>query len=128
MPGSIKLCYGESDTPTPAFITEASHRAAIDGHTFYTHTAGYRALRQAIATKVYELHGVGCSDSEVAVTVGASMAIFAAVRACVGPGDNAVIISPAYAIYANAVTLCGGEPRFAPLMQSSDGFSLDVDH
>src|SRR5215207_6289950 len=52
MPGSIKLCYGVSDMPTPAFIVEAAHRAALDGHTFYTHTAGYRALRQAIATKV----------------------------------------------------------------------------
>src|SRR3954462_761075 len=99
MPGSIKLCYGESDMPTPAFITEAAHRAALDGHTFYTHTAGYRALRETIAAKVRELHGVECSDAEVAVTVGASMAIFAAIRACVGTGDNAVIISPAYAIY-----------------------------
>ncbi len=39
------------------------------------------------------------------------MAIFAVVRACVGPGDNAVIVTPAYAIYSNAVTMCGGEPR-----------------
>ena len=42
------------------------------------------------------------------VTVGASMAIYAAIRACIGPGDSAVIISPAYAIYANGVTMCGG--------------------
>ena len=28
MPGSIKLCYGESDMPTPAFICEAAHEAA----------------------------------------------------------------------------------------------------
>ena len=47
MRGSIKLCYGESDLPTPAFVTEAAHRAALDGHTFYTHTAGYRELRFA---------------------------------------------------------------------------------
>jgi aspartate aminotransferase len=127
MPDSIKLCYGESDMSTPAFITEAAHRAALEGHTFYTHTAGYAALREAIASKVSALHGVDCAASEVAVTVGASMAIFAAIRACVGPGDNAIIISPAYAIYANGVTLCGGEPRFAPLVRSGDGFRLDLD-
>src|SRR4051812_43503807 len=80
MPGSIKLCYGESDMSTPSFITEAAHRAALEGHTFYTHTAGYAALRQAIGTKVRQLHGVDYTDNEVAVTVGASMAIFAAVR------------------------------------------------
>src|SRR3954462_15118873 len=57
MPGSIKLCYGESDMPTPSFITEAAHRAALAGHTSYTHTAGFQALRQAIGTKVRQLHG-----------------------------------------------------------------------
>ena len=63
MPGSIKLCYGESDLPTPAFITEAAHRAALDGHTFYTHTAGYRELRETIANKVHALHGVAYDES-----------------------------------------------------------------
>jgi len=127
MPGSIKLCYGESDLPTPAFITEAAHRAALDGHTFYTHTAGYRELRETIANKVHALHGVAYDESEIMVTVGASMAIFAAIRACVGPGDNAVIISPAYAIYANGVTMCGAEPRLVPLVRSDAGFALDAD-
>ena len=46
-PGSIKLCYGESDMPTPAFICNAAHEAALGGHTFYTHTAGYTELREA---------------------------------------------------------------------------------
>ena len=127
MPGSIKLCYGESDLPTPSFITEAAHRAARDGHTFYTHTAGYAELRQTIAAKARELHGVAYDQSEVMATVGASMAIFAAIRACVDPGDNAVIVSPAYAIYANGVAMCGGEPRFVPLDRSDRGFCLDMD-
>ena len=58
MPGSIKLCYGESDMPTPAVICEAADAAIKAGHTFYTHTAGYRELREAIAGKIHELHGV----------------------------------------------------------------------
>jgi aspartate aminotransferase len=127
MPGSIKLCYGESDLPTPRFIIDAANRAALAGHTFYTHTAGYRELRQAIVDNVRDLHGVEYDASEVMVTVGASMAIFAAIRACIGPGDNAVIITPAYALYVNDVILCGGEPRCVPLIGSRDGFSLDID-
>ena len=127
MPGSIKLCYGESDLPTPTFIIEAAHQAAIDGHTFYTHTAGYRELRAAISAKIHELHAVAYDESEIMATVGASMAIYAAIRACIGAGDNAVIVSPAYAIYANGVTMCGGEPRFAPLSRTKNGYYLDVD-
>jgi aspartate/methionine/tyrosine aminotransferase len=127
MQGSIKLCYGESDLPTPAFVIEAANRAALAGHTFYTHTAGYSELRAAIVDKIRQLHDVEYDTSEVMATVGASMAIFAAIRACVGAGDNAVIVTPAYAIYANGVAMCGGEPRFAPLAPSEGGFTLDLD-
>ena len=127
MPGSIKLCYGESDMPTPAFICDAAHEAALGGHTFYTHTAGCTELREAIAVKIHQLHGVTFRASEIMSTVGGSMAIYAAIRAVVGPGDNAVIVSPAYAIFSNGVIMAGGEPRPAPLRREGRGFRLDLD-
>ena len=126
MPGSIKLCYGESDMPTPAFICEAADAALTAGHTFYTHTAGCAELRQAIADKVHALHGVTYAASEIMSTVGASMAIYAAIRAFIARGDNAVIVSPAYAIFANAVLMSGGEPRPVPLAREGAGYRLDL--
>src|SRR5207237_1038036 len=105
MPGSIKLCYGEPDAATPEWISRAVYDAALAGHTFYTHTAGYWELRQAIATKIEQLHGASYQPSEVMVTVGATMALYIAIRACIGSGDNAVIISPAYGSYVNAVRM-----------------------
>lgn len=127
MPGSLKLCYGESDLPTPAFICDAAHRAALAGHTFYTHTAGAPELRQAIAGKIFDLHRVQYSPPEIMATVGASMAIYAAIRAFVGRGNNAIIISPAYAIFSNGVVMSGGEPRPVPLARDGPGFGLDLD-
>jgi aspartate aminotransferase len=127
MPGSIKLCYGESDMPTPEFICRAAYEAALAGHTFYTHTAGSPELRAAIANKVLELQGVTYRPSEVMSTVGGTMAINIAIRALVGRGDNAVIVSPAYAIYANSVIMSGGEPRLVPLAREGQRFSLDLD-
>lgn len=127
MPGSLKLCYGESDLPTPPFICAALDDAARAGHTFYTHTAGYQELREAIGAKIHELHGVRYDVPEIMATVGASMAIYAAVRAFVGRGDNAVIISPAYAIFSNGVVMAGGEPRRASLAPSGIRFVLDLD-
>jgi hypothetical protein len=125
--GALKLCYGESDMPTPPFICQAADEAMRNGHTFYTHTAGSPGLREAIASKIFELQGVAYRPSEVMATVGASMAIFLAIRACVGPGDNALIVSPAYAIFTNAVILSGGEPRAVPLVREGGRFRLDVD-
>ena len=60
-------------------------------------------------------------------TIGGTMAIYAAIRAFVGRGDNAVIVSPAYAIFSNAVIMSGGEPRPASLARDGDRFVLDLD-
>src|SRR5688572_13250170 len=127
MPGSLKLCYGECDMPTPRFIIDAMTEAALAGHTFYTHTAGYRELREAIAGKVFELHQVRYDVPEIMATVGATMAIYTAIRAFVGRGDNAVIVSPAYAIFSNATIMAGGEPRPASLALDGHRFVLDLD-
>jgi aspartate aminotransferase len=127
MPGSVKLCYGESDRPTPEFICRAATEAMRAGHTFYTHTAGYTELREAIARKIHELHQIDYRPSEIMSTVGATAAIFTAVRACVGPGDNAVIVTPTYAIFSNAVIMAGGEPRPVPLQRGDKRFHLDVE-
>jgi aspartate aminotransferase len=127
MPESVKLCYGESDMPTPEFICRAASDAMQAGHTFYTHTAGSPELRRAIAGKVFELHQVEYRPSEIMATVGATAAIFTAVRACVGPGDNAVVITPAYAIFSNTVLMVGAEPRAVALERDPHGFGLDLE-
>ena len=127
MPGSLKLCYGESDLPTPPFICDALDRATRGGHTFYTHTAGYGELREAIASKIFELHHVRYDVPEIMATVGGTMAIYAAIRAFIGRGDNAVIVSPAYAIYSNSITMAGGQSRRASLTLAGNHFHLDLD-
>ncbi|WP_353620604.1 aminotransferase class I/II-fold pyridoxal phosphate-dependent enzyme [Paracoccus albus] len=45
----IDLGLGEPDFPTPAHIAEASHKAAMNGETLYTASAGTAALREAVA-------------------------------------------------------------------------------
>jgi aspartate aminotransferase len=127
MAGSLKLCYGESDIPTPQFICDAATEAMRAGHTFYTHTAGCWELREAIAAKIAELHQVRYEPSEIISTVGATAAIFTAIRALVGPGDNAIVITPVYAIFTNAVTMAGGEPRAVPLDRIGTRLALDID-
>src|SRR5665213_1920552 len=121
-PGAIKLCYGESDMPTPEFICRAAYEASLAGHTFYTHTAGSPELRKAVADQIFALHGLQYKPSEIMCTVGGTMAIYAAIRAFVGPGDNAVIIAPAYAAYTNTIIMAGGESRPVPLARDGNRF------
>jgi aspartate/methionine/tyrosine aminotransferase len=127
LPDVIKLCYGESDSPTPEFICRAAHEAALAGHTGYTHTSGSRDFREAIAAKFFELQGIEVTPGQVLGTIGASAAIFVAARTCVGPGDNAIIIAPTYAIFATNVAMSGGEARLVPLIRDASRFRLDME-
>jgi aspartate aminotransferase len=127
LPDVVKVCYGESDQPTPEFICRAAYDAMLAGHTGYTHTAGSRDFREAIAAKFYELQGIRTGVSNILGTIGASSGIFAAVRTAVGPGDNAIVISPTYAIFATCVEMCGAEARLVPLTREGSHFHLDMD-
>jgi aspartate/methionine/tyrosine aminotransferase len=122
-----RLYFGESDMPTPEFICRALDKAVRDGHTGYTATPGYLELRQAICEKFLSLHGVEYRPSEVVTTVGACNAIFLTIRTVIGPGDNAIIVSPAFSIFASTVTVFGGEVREVPLIRDGNQFRLDLD-
>src|SRR6185436_10141903 len=107
----FKLYFGESDMATPEFICRAAYEALQQGHTFYTNTAGYLELRESIARKFHEVHGVEYRTSEVVCTAGAVMAIHMAIRACVDPGDNVVLITPTWPVFSSILTLFGCEAR-----------------
>ena len=122
-----RLYYGEPDLPTPDFICEAATEAMNAGHLYYTPTAGYAELKEAIAEHTNQLHGVRYKPSEVVTTVGAGMAIFLVIAASVEPGDNVVIVAPAFSVFASTVQLFDGEVRQVPLALDGDRFRLDMD-
>ncbi len=122
-----KLYFGESDMATPEFICRAAYEALRAGHTFYTPTAGYDALREAIAAKFKEVHDVEYSPAQVVCAGGAVNVIFLTIRSLVDPGDNVVIVEPTWPVFASITTLMGAEARTVPLGTSDNGFVLDLD-
>jgi methionine aminotransferase len=86
--------------------------------------AGAESLRQAIAEKVENLYGLKCrADDEVTVTAGATEALFCAIAAVVHPGDEVIVLDPAYDSYDPVIRLQGGVAVHVPL--STPSFSID---
>ena len=109
--GAINLSQGFPDFPIDEKLSELTHAAMKAGHNQYAPMPGVPALREAIAAKVERLYGFSYNpDTEVTVTAGATQALFTALGAIVRPGDEVVIIDPAYDCYAPAVELFGGTP------------------
>lgn len=101
------LSVGEPDMGTPDHIVEAGRQALADGHTGYTASNGIPSLREAIAETLGD-RGISSDADDVIVTPGAKQAIFEAVQALVDPGDEVVLIDPAWVSYEPIVSLAGG--------------------
>jgi methionine aminotransferase len=86
------------------------------GRNQYAPMAGWPALCEAIAGKVRDLYGRAVSAAdEVTVTSGGTEALFSAIHAIVRPGDEVILLEPAYDSYEPAVELAGGRVVRVPL-------------
>lgn len=109
--GAINLSQGFPDFPIDEALSDLVHAAMKAGHNQYAPMPGLPALREAIAEKVERLYGFAYDpDGEVTVTSGGTQAIFTALGAVVQPGDEVIIVDPAYDCYAPTVELFGGRP------------------
>ena len=106
----IDFTLGDPDIPTPKAICEAAYNAAINGQTRYAPNAGLPALREAIAKQVSKESGIEYTAKNVAVTIGATEAVYMSFMANVNPGDEVIILAPYWVQYENIVKLLGGKP------------------
>ena len=110
-PDCRMLTIGEPDQPTPGPIKQAALRALEEDQTHYAPNQGTASLRNAIAA--YETRrGRRTAPEEVLVTVGATQALYTALTGILNPGDQVIIPTPAFSLYATIVTAAGAEPVF----------------
>lgn len=108
MEDCISLGVGEPDFDTPWHITEEGIYSLERGRTFYTSNQGLPELREEIAKWNKRKYGLDYTADEVIVTCGGSEAIDVALRACINPGDEVIILEPNYVCYEPDVLLAGG--------------------
>ena len=126
MDGVLRLYFGESNVPTPQFIVDAAVRALAEGFTFYSENAGLPSLRQALADQYRRLHDVTLDpEREIVVTASGLQALHVALRSALDPGDEALILSPAWPNGASIVTLAHGVPIDVPLALAGERYEID---
>ena len=120
----ISLGVGEPDFVTPWHIRSEAVKSLEKGHTYYTANAGLVELRKEIARYMEEtIHVSYRPEKEIVVTVGASEALDAALRALIDPGDEVLIPEPSFVCYKPCTILAGGVP--VPIeTKAEDGFKL----
>ena len=119
-PTVIDLAGGEPDFGTPAKITEATIKSLTAGNTHYAVGPGIPELRQAIRDKLERENGILCSADNIMVTPGGKNAIYLAIQALINPGEEVMILNPAWVTYEPAVIAAGGEPVCVDLDYRND--------
>lgn len=113
--GAVNLGQGFPDDPGPLALRQAAAKEVLEGYNQYPPMAGLPDLRQAVAAHYRQQSLELDWETEVAVTSGATEAIASALLGLVMPGDEVIILQPAYDAYAPLIRRCGGEPRYVTL-------------
>jgi len=125
--GALNLAQGFPDYDPPLALREALARHALaSGSHQYAPMPGLLRLRAAIAAQVGRLQPDAPApdpEAEVTITAGATEALYGVLAAVVRPGDEVIILEPAYDLYGPAVRLQGGVPRYVRL--PAPGFRPD---
>ncbi|HWB84356.1 MAG TPA: pyridoxal phosphate-dependent aminotransferase [Bryobacteraceae bacterium] len=115
MEGVLRLYFGESSLPTPDYIKQAAVRALEQGYTFYTENAGLPSLRRVIAESYRRLQGVTLDGlGEIVITASGVQALNVGIRTALDPGDEALVLTPAWPNGASIVAMSNAVVRQIP--------------
>jgi aspartate aminotransferase len=122
----VHLEIGEPDFDTPRPIVNAGIEWLKKGKTHYAPVAGVVELREAIARRLSDKHKTSVDPSNVLVSPGAKVMIYAIIHSLVDPGDEVIYAAPVYPAYEAAVRMAGAVPVQIVLDESREfRFSLE---
>jgi aspartate/methionine/tyrosine aminotransferase len=128
MDGVLRLYFGESNVPTPDYIKRAAARAMAEGYTYYTENAGLPSLRRALAAHYRELHGVALDpETEIVITASGVQALNVAIRCLLDPGDEALVLTPAWPNGSAIVAMSNAVPVEIPHPLVGERYGIDFE-
>ncbi|WP_300662459.1 methionine aminotransferase [Fluviicola sp.] len=120
---AINLSQGFPNFPIDPLIEELLAKNSRENVHQYAPMSGLPVLLDGIAAMIHRVYQRSLNPAaEILVTAGATQGIFAALQALVHPGDEVVILDPAYDCYNPAVHLAGGIPIHIPMRED---FTID---
>ena len=121
---AINLSQGYPGFNAPQGLLDLVTKHMNLGNNQYAPMSGIPLLRERICEKVRLETGFSYdAESEITVVSGATEAIYSAITTVIQPGDEVIVLEPAYDLYVPVIKLCGGIPVFVSL--NMPDFSVD---
>jgi kynurenine--oxoglutarate transaminase/cysteine-S-conjugate beta-lyase/glutamine--phenylpyruvate transaminase len=127
---AINLGQGFPDWDPPAFAMEAMSKSidpsAGRNANQYARSYAHMPLAKVLAEDYSVRLGREINPAtEIATAVGCTNALYCALQGMIGPGDEVVLLEPAFDVYIAQTKMAGGTPKFVPL-RTNDNVGNDV--
>ncbi len=114
--GAVNLSQGFPDFDGPYEIRQLAAEAVLHGPNQYVSSIGIAEFRRAVAAKLKRFYGVDVdADHEVTVTAGATEGLCATLLGLLEPGDEVILLEPAYDSYAPLASLARAQVKHVSL-------------
>ena len=102
------MSVGEPDFDTPQVIKDAAIQAINEGKVRYIASSGLPELKTEIVKKL-AANGVQTTASNIVVATGAKFALFEAITALCGAGDEVILLAPYWLSYPEMIKASGAK-------------------
>ena len=118
---AINLGQGFPDFPCDRKLIASVNEAMLADRNQYPPMIGIAELRNEICQKIENLYDHHYDpESEITITAGGTQGVLTAILACVSPGDEVVIIEPAFDSYRPSIELASGKTISVSLQVKRD--------
>jgi aspartate aminotransferase len=107
----IHMEVGEPDFLPPKIVNNALSEVYFKGYTKYGDSKGMTEFRETLAKHVTEKFGAKTSVQNIIVSPGARFSIFLAISSLLSPGNEIIIIEPAWPAYRDNALNSGVKVR-----------------
>jgi len=122
---AVNLGQGFPDWDPPAFAIEAM-RTSVDpaegrNANQYARSYAHMPLAEVLADDYTERFGREINPAtEIATAVGCTNALFCALQGMISPGDEVLLLEPAFDVYIAQTKMAGGAVKFVPLRSNPE--------
>jgi aspartate aminotransferase len=125
-PGIADFAVGNpQEMPLPDYVSALQRAAVPQDKDWFAYKISEPASQRTVAETLTQRTGLDWDPADVAMTNGGFAAIAVAMRTLVDPGDEVILLSPAWFFYEILILAAGGEPVRVTL--DPPAFDLDVE-
>jgi aspartate/methionine/tyrosine aminotransferase len=113
-PDVIRFTVGQPDFDTPLPVVNAAIESLRRGETAYTRSQGSETLCQAVSDHLSKFD-IDVDGKDVVIAPGCKQALLYSMMAVIEPGDEVLLLAPAWPSYDGMIKLLGGVPIHVPV-------------